>query len=936
MQQDSINVDDANCFGICFEPTFNHAQDLTLTVCANSLALSNHTTPFSCPDHCPSISVAGFQGSDFILDRLQARHKDNHLDMQDMSASRCSSSSNSTENTRPTPNVSTSFSHAASGVPPLSSQLAKPSSSLQMGHILLPPDHSLCGIVQSALAASNLHWTSSRDCEGSTEQDIIHNNSLSIVASNMPESQPTRTVDTSTALHSRGMKLENFLSSYNIEGDNTMQLHSDSSIFGDANNLTTEWSTSTNTEWYKRLHMSSGLDRESASLPHEQCGMNVIMANPNLTPSYPSNNLDSTTLQYTGSMCPGNRCLQTCPNSTHDRTQDVNAHSTLSKHLSIQATADKLPSPSPMNLACWPNSESYMDTLNAFKGDTTGDPIIKEQNGSSNMLSLFDPSQLSLSMTPSKTSNPLTGNVNTFCTADVSRESSSITTDSAKQNSPDPGQASLTVENTTRKSIESFGQRTSIYRGVTKHRWTGRFEAHLWDNSCRREGQTRKGRQVYLGGYDNEEKAARAYDLAALKYWGPTTTINFKLEDYERELEEMKTMTRQEFVASLRRKSSGFSRGASIYRGVTRHHQHGRWQARIGRVAGNKDLYLGTFATQEEAAEAYDIAAIRFRGMNAVTNFDMSRYDVAKICSGNGLPITTFTKRMLKDMGSLPSSSSHSLSSVVSFNPLQRLQQIDHFDQGRAPITADNAHLITQLMYQSTSNYSNGTVSYPLSLCTQSASDNACDKKLNGGMTSSAKDWQLLLGYSNQYGINGSVSMDQQVIDATVNNDINSGIERNSTIRGSNNPMYQFRTQAMDIQELDDREQSIPMQNLLSSLDHHPSSTANQQNASVGFCMKLSNLFEIGEPSKEQSCAYEQLIQPTIIKGTGKEDEGVVKVSTHDEHEHSTYNGSLVMSNYGDHRDINCCPIEPFSASSFKHPHFAVLPAARLAVWNDG
>jgi len=23
-----------------------------------------------------------------------------------------------------------------------------------------------------------------------------------------------------------------------------------------------------------------------------------------------------------------------------------------------------------------------------------------------------------------------------------------------------------------------------------------------------------------------------------------------------------------------------------------RHHQHGRWQARIGRVAGNKDLYL--------------------------------------------------------------------------------------------------------------------------------------------------------------------------------------------------------------------------------------------------------------------------------------------------------------------------------------------------------
>ncbi|XP_008651822.1 AP2-like ethylene-responsive transcription factor CRL5 [Zea mays] len=188
-----------------------------------------------------------------------------------------------------------------------------------------------------------------------------------------------------------------------------------------------------------------------------------------------------------------------------------------------------------------------------------------------------------------------------------------------------------------RKSIDTFGQRTSQYRGVTRHRWTGRYEAHLWDNSCKKEGQTRKGRQVYLGGYDVEEKAARAYDLAALKYWGPSTHINFPLEDYQDELEEMKNMTRQEYVAHLRRKSSGFSRGASMYRGVTRHHQHGRWQARIGRVSGNKDLYLGTFSTQEEAAEAYDVAAIKFRGLNAVTNFDITRYDVDKIMASNTL-----------------------------------------------------------------------------------------------------------------------------------------------------------------------------------------------------------------------------------------------------------------------------------------------------------
>ena len=128
-----------------------------------------------------------------------------------------------------------------------------------------------------------------------------------------------------------------------------------------------------------------------------------------------------------------------------------------------------------------------------------------------------------------------------------------------------------------------------------------------------------------MGGYELEDHAAEAYDVAALKCKGKKVKTNFDIGRYAELIQYMDTISLEELVMAVRRQSQGFARGSSRFRGVTRH-PNGRWEARIG-MPGSRHIYLGLYNEEAEAAKAYDRALVKLRGNAAATNFALSNYN---------------------------------------------------------------------------------------------------------------------------------------------------------------------------------------------------------------------------------------------------------------------------------------------------------------------
>ena len=150
----------------------------------------------------------------------------------------------------------------------------------------------------------------------------------------------------------------------------------------------------------------------------------------------------------------------------------------------------------------------------------------------------------------------------------------------------------------------SYSRPQGKYKGVYKANKGGRkyyYTRYEINNKIYRKGS-----------YPNPEYAAMAYDLLALKYSGQFAYQNFSNIPIEEKQEYAKHT-----IFHIRHGDK--PRGVSFFRATK------KWKARI--TYRCKVEYLGYFDDIEEAAKAYDRAAIKYYGEKAKLNFPREEYE---------------------------------------------------------------------------------------------------------------------------------------------------------------------------------------------------------------------------------------------------------------------------------------------------------------------
>jgi hypothetical protein len=154
-----------------------------------------------------------------------------------------------------------------------------------------------------------------------------------------------------------------------------------------------------------------------------------------------------------------------------------------------------------------------------------------------------------------------------------------------------------TAKTSSKKRPQGTERQTSQYRGVCWEKSTNKWKVQI----------TYDGKHRHLAYFEEEEKAARAYDRTARVHHGEKAQLNFPTKK-EQAAEEAKQQ---------RRIKCG--EAGSKHRGVSWYKITKKWKAAI--KYDGKQQHLGCFEDEEEAARAYDQAARAHYREKAQLNF---------------------------------------------------------------------------------------------------------------------------------------------------------------------------------------------------------------------------------------------------------------------------------------------------------------------------
>jgi hypothetical protein len=114
-------------------------------------------------------------------------------------------------------------------------------------------------------------------------------------------------------------------------------------------------------------------------------------------------------------------------------------------------------------------------------------------------------------------------------------------------------------------------------------------------------------RRLKIGCFASEEDATRAYDCAAVQAHGPGARRNFPGED----------ISELPLTVGRERKQ----RSSSRYRGVSWENTKSSWVVNLWDPQTKHQQQIGRYASEEDAARAYDCAAVQAHGPGAKRNF---------------------------------------------------------------------------------------------------------------------------------------------------------------------------------------------------------------------------------------------------------------------------------------------------------------------------